>query len=410
VPHVNLGLSTGGATHGLRLLKPEHLKWISHPSEWTFAQLKAAALLTLDIQVRALRRGMSLKDASAFNVQFVGTRPIFIDTLSFTRSAGDGPWVAYRQFCEHFLAPLALVSRRGAAAFALWQTSLDGVALPEASAWLPRRSWLQPGVLMHVHLHARAGASDRAVREPAAAARRMSGFALRLAESLQAAVNKLEWVHRADSNWSGYRGGNTYSQADAAAKADFVRQCSSELQPSHVLDLGANDGLYSALLAREGIDVMAVESDAMCCEQIFRMAQRDHPKRIGTLRIDLTNPTPGYGWAGMERAPFDVRIKADLVLALALVHHLSIGRHVPFARIATWLAGFAPDLVVEYVPTDDPMAARLLAARRGGVDLQAYGEEAFVHAFAAHFETLRRSGPVAGGRVLFWMRRRSAAE
>jgi hypothetical protein len=417
VDHDDLGRGALAQSADLRILKPLKLNLISYACEWTFAQLKAAALLTLEIQLRALRRGMTLKDASAFNVQFVGARPIFIDTLSFTRVVADGPWVAYRQFCEHFVAPLALMSSRGLGALWSWTPSLDGVSLPEASSALPLRSWLRAGVLMHVHLHALSGRSAKGrtldvrqaapLNNPAAAPPPRLDFALRLTESLKGAVQSLKWTPKATSNWSGYRAENTYSDADAAAKAEFVRLCCAELRPATALDLGANDGLYSALLAGEGICVTAVEADRACSEQIFQMASQSWPDRISTLRIDLTNPTPAHGWAGRERASFQERARSDLVLALALIHHLSIARHVPFERVAAFFASLGRDLIVEYVPLTDPMATKLLQARSGPVEAVAYSEEAFGHGFSQHFETLRRSEPVAGGRILFWMRRRS---
>lgn len=419
VQHDDLGRGALAQSADLRILKPLKLNLISYACEWTFAQLKAAALLTLEIQLRALRRGMTLKDASAFNVQFVGANPIFIDTLSFTRVVADGPWVAYRQFCEHFIAPLALMSSRGLGALWSWPPSLDGVSLPEASSALPLRSWLRPGVLMHVHLHALSGRSVKGSRADARQVAPMNlssfaspprlDFALRLTESLRSAVQGLKWTPKATSNWSSYRAENTYSDADAAVKADFVRRCCAELKPATALDLGANDGLYSALLASEGVSVTAVEADRACSEQIFQMASQSWPDRISTLRIDLTNPTPAHGWAGKERASFQERARSDLVLALALIHHLSIARHVPFERVAAFFASLGRDLIVEFVPLTDRMAIKLLQARDGPVDAVAYSEAAFEHGFNQHFETLRRSEPVAGGRVLFWMRRWSDA-
>jgi hypothetical protein len=409
VPHVDLGLGAMRMAPDCRVLRPERLPLISYSSEWTFAQLKAAALLTLDVQIRALRRGLSLKDASSFNVQFVGARPVFIDTLSFTRSAGDGPWVAYRQFCEHFLGPLALIAYRGHAASSLWATALDGVALATASALLPWRSWSRVGLLMHLHLHSRseAAGSGQAGAARSGMTRSTPGFAMRLAESLRAAVQALPLVSASESAWLAYRGENTYSESSAAAKVAFVRECVEESKPSRALDLGANDGMYSTLLAECGVPVTAVEFDGPCCERIFQTASQSWPRLINTLRVDLANPTPSFGWAGSERSAFQERVPCDLVLALALVHHLSIARHVPYEKLATFFAELGSHLIVEHVPTSDPMATRLLAARTGPIDSAAYGEVAFVDAFSRCFEIVRQSQAEPGGRTLFWMRRRS---
>ena len=138
-----------------KVLKPEPIPFISYPYEWSFSQLKDAALTTLDIQSRALGFGMSLKDCSAYNIQFMKGKPVFIDTLSFERYQEGKPWVAYRQFCQHFLAPLALMSCRDVRLGQLSRVHIDGVPLDLASRLLPVRTRFTFSLLFHIHLHAR---------------------------------------------------------------------------------------------------------------------------------------------------------------------------------------------------------------------------------------------------------------
>lgn len=397
---------------GWLTLQPERLPVISYACEWTDAQLHAAAMLTLDIQRRALRHGMSLKDASSFNVQFVGARAVFIDILSFTRANATPAWVAYRQFCEHFLGPLAL-RRHVPGAAALAGAALEGIPLSLVARLLPWRTWLQPGLALHVHLHARAmsgadGTAPRAARpgSPAAA----QAFGLRLTESLEAAVRRTRPALRS-SAWSDYRQNNTYSSSAADTKLEFVAAAVARSGATRAVDLGANDGHYARELVARGVACTAVEMDAACCERIYQssLSPACSPS-LNTLRVDLTNPTPAHGWHGRERASFIERLRCDATLSLAIVHHLSITHQVPFDAIAAMLADLAPDAIVEYVPTSDAMSQRLLAARTGITPayLATLSEQAFLEAFGARFDCLSRSEPLAHGRILFHFRRRAA--
>jgi hypothetical protein len=390
------------------LLKPDRLPVISYASEWTDAQILAAARLTLELQRRALRHGLSLKDASSFNVQFLGSRPVFIDLLSFKRIGASRAWPAYRQFCEHFLAPLAL--RRhlpGAAA----NVGLNGIALPVASRMLPARTWLTPSLALHIHMHARAaeaGTGKRRVLQADATARAATDFQLQLTVSLAAA---LEGVHprSRDSAWAGYRNNNVYSEVSAGRKLQFVKQVVARTRARRALDLGANDGHYARALVDMGLACTAVEIDAACSEQLYASSTvRPYDTLLNTVRVDLTNPTPGHGWAHTERASFVERMRCDLTLALALVHHLSISHQVPFDEIAGFLADLAPCTIVEFVPVTDVMSRQLLEARTGMTEayLETLSEQSFQAAFAPLFDCKARSEPIEGGRVLYHFERR----
>jgi len=395
---------------GWLVLQADRLPVISYASEWTDAQLQAAGELTIELQRRALHHGLSLKDATAFNVQFVGSRPVFLDVLSFTRLESSGTaWPAYRQFCQQFLAPLAL--RRYVPDSMTGDIGLDGVSLQLASRSLPARTWLMPGLALHVHLHARM-ASTR----PNPARRHAGGsgsatatveFRLRLADSLASVLRRLGTASRA-SHWTGYRQNNVYSDDAAVGKRRFVEQVARQSGARRAVDLGANDGHYARALADLGIACTAVEVDAACCELIYGTTTASpYDRLVNTLRVDLTNPTPAHGWAHEERASFVERMRCDLTLSLALVHHLAITHQIPFGRIARFLAQLAPDAIVEYVPPQDPMVQQLLAARTGITPsfLHGLSEECFQAAFDAHFTCAARSMPLEG-RVLYHFKQR----
>ncbi len=394
----------------------ERLPIISYPSEWIDAQLHAASLLTLEVLRRALRHGMTLKDASAFNVQFRGSQPVFIDLLSFTRLPNDGRWLGYRQFCEHFLGPLAVYFHLPSLRM-LQGTNLEGMPLAVCSAMLPARTWMKPGLALHLHLHARAARrASRAATETldrsahAMPPEQAPQFGLRLVDSLEAAIRGLVPRTKAASEWSDYRNHNTYTESEARSKLAFVLEAVDRARPTRAIDLGANDGHYAHELASRNVACTAVELDAACAEGIYeRSLAAPHAALLNTVRVDLTNPTPSHGWAGQERASFSQRMQCDLSLSLALIHHLSISRQVPFDAIAAYLAELSPHAVVEYIPPDDPMARQLLAARSGitASYLRTLSEDAFRAAFDPHFECLAFSDPLAGGRRLHHFMRRT---
>ena len=155
IGHAEAPLSAAATADARAVIAPEPIEFISYPYEWTFGELKDAGLLTLDVELEALAAGWTLKDASAYNVQFRDGRPVMIDSLSFEPHEDGTPWVAYRQFCEHFLAPLALMARRDVRLASLLRADPDGVPLDLAKGLLPWRTRLNFGLLSHLHLHAK---------------------------------------------------------------------------------------------------------------------------------------------------------------------------------------------------------------------------------------------------------------
>jgi len=400
IPHTEVEApDNAGDAH--KVIRPELVPFISHPYEWSFGQLKAAALLTLDIQGRALARGVTLKDASAYNVQFLAGRPVFIDTLSFVSHEDGAPWAAYGQFCRHFLAPLALMAHRDARCGAWLARHLDGLPLDLVSPLLPRRTWLSPGLLTHLHLHAR---SVRRYQDRAPRPGRVSRQALiGVMATLKSAVSGLK-LKRDSSHWTNYYDQTNYSDPAFAAKETVVREVLDRTSPAVVWDLGANTGVFSRLAAASGAFVVATDSDPLVVDRIWCDIVEVGETRILPLVDDLTNSSPDLGWNLAERASLVARGPADLVMALALVHHLAIGNNVPLDRIAGVLGRLGRRVLVEFVPKSDSQVRRLLATRRD--IFPDYTEEGFGAAFAVDFE-LEGRWPVAGSeRTLFLYVRR----
>jgi hypothetical protein len=427
IPHEDLGPSAehpGAST----ILRPEQIPMVSYPYEWCFSHWRDAALVTLRAQRRALEFGMSLKDASAYNVQFLRGRLVLIDTLSFEPYAG-GPWVAYRQFCQHFYAPLLLMSAVDGQLGRLARPFVDGIPLGLAAKLLPWRSWLKSGPLLHVHLHAAAekrwsrrgspigrGTSvgraflgrRSAVREGGTArqARRKAapyGFrsrrsSLALVDSLERAIEALSWKPR--SEWASYYDeGATYDSAAFARKSDTVGAWLDRLRPAHVWDLGANTGQFSKLAARHGAEVVACDADVACIELLYREARNQNLSTILPLVFDLSNPSPAIGWANEERLTLQERGPADLIMALALVHHLAIGNNVPLPSLASYFARLGRRAIVEFVPKSDPMVRHMLASREDV--FTDYTVDGFERSLAGRFTIDERVTLSPSDRVLY---------
>jgi SAM-dependent methyltransferase len=407
VDHEEVPLTEAARPGAVAIIRPRLLEFISYPYEWSFSQLKDAALLTLEIQSRALDAGMRLKDASAYNVQLDGGRPILIDSLSFEVAPPTEPWPGYRQFCEHFLAPLTLIAYRDARCGLMLRDFIDGIPLELAVRMLPGRTRLNFGLASHLHVHAsaqrRAASSAPATDGDRAPARRLSEIGQRaLLDSLRRTVEGLRW--KPSGHWADYATTTSYTEAATTSKATIVREMLEAVGGRSVWDLGANTGVYSALAAEAGYRVIAWDSDAASVEAHWRRVRGADGPPILPLVGDLANPSPSIGWALEERASFLDRANADALLALALVHHLAIGNNVPLPAVAELFARIAPHAIVEFVPKDDPMVRRLLAARRDIFD--AYSIDGFRAAFGGPFEILREAPISDSPRTLFLLRRR----
>ncbi len=389
------------------VIRPSPIDFVSYPYEWSFGMLRDAALLTLRAQTIATESGFALRDATAYNVQFQRGRPILIDTLSFERAKAGEPWIAYRQFCEHFVAPLALMAHRDVRLGLMLRDHIDGIPLDLAATLLPGRTRLNLGLGAHVHAHARAQrrfAGD--APEAASSARKATVSPLRqraLIDSLERTIKSLDW-EPAGTEWADYADNTSYDDAATSAKEQLVRAYLEAAGGDVVWDLGANTGRYSRIPTELGRRVIAWDVDPAATERHYRAIRRDGTESTLPLLLDLANPSPGLGWAGQERQSVAQRSNADVLLALALVHHLAIGRNVPLGSISAYFASLAPHLVVEFVPKEDAMVQRLLATRK---DVFAeYTMEGFETAFARDWDVAESALIEGTSRVLLRLIRR----
>lgn len=383
------------------VLHHERIPFISYPYEWSFGMLKDAALLQLELLSTALKEDMVLKDASAFNIQWKGCRPIFIDVPSFVPWIPGSPWAAYRQFCEHFLNPLFLQAYRGIP-FQPWlYGSLGGISVEDGSRLLAR-DFFKPGVLTDVLLHARFqryyASTSRRIRDDL----HTSGFRKDLIQANLTRLTKI--VGRLSckpsrSVWSDYAETRNYAPQAYDQKKAFVETAVKEKRRRLVWDLGCNTGDFSRLAAPYADEVIAVDGDAKVTDMLFQSLKIGGPSNILSLTLDVTDAPAGRGWLGRERKAFVDRGTPDLILCLALVHHVAIGSNIPLKEWIQWLASFGADLVIEFVSPEDPMVERLL--RNKDAIHADYTAEHFEAVLACYFKINRRQPLGTGLRILY---------
>ncbi|MBE0682717.1 MAG: class I SAM-dependent methyltransferase [Anaerolineales bacterium] len=403
IPHVETGQAPAEGEAAFKVIQPERVPFISYPYEWSFSQLKDAALATLSIQKRALKLGMSLKDASAYNIQFLRGKAALIDTLSFETYKEGGPWTAYRQFCQHFLAPLALMSYRDARLSQLLRVFIDGVPLDLASLLLPFKTKLNFGLLTHIHIHA---GSQKRFADKTVGPRKgmMNQHAMTgLIESLESTIKKLSWTP-AGTEWGAYYEATNYSDLAFEHKKQLVREWTADKKPNLVWDLGGNMGVFSREAAASGAYTVSFDIDPAAVEQNYRIVKKEKEENLLPLVLDLTNPSPSIGWDHAERDSLGQRGPADMALALAVIHHLAISNNVPLPQLAQFFASRAKYLVIEFVPKIDSQVKRLLSSRRD--IFPDYTREGFEAAFSERFE-IRKAEPVQDSeRMLYLMETR----
>ncbi|MBS1615591.1 MAG: class I SAM-dependent methyltransferase [Bacteroidetes bacterium] len=383
-----------------QILKPQQLPFWSYPYEWSFHQLQVAALHTLGLVRSGLEFGLMLKDANANNIQFLGSRPILIDSLSFERYEDGKPWLAFRQFCEHFLYPLLLFQRFPELSPAFLMAYPDGISARLTASMLPwkcRLSWNhQLYVFLAAALSKKTGTSQKVIRIS-------KGKILQNVAQLEGFIKSLK-PRSQKAVWSNYYQESILSAGYLESKRQAVEQILSELKPERVVDAGCNTGNFSFLASEYAQEVIAFDADAASVDLLFQELRLSKSERIQVLVAGLTNPTPALGWALAERSSLPERLQGNLVLALALIHHLAIGSNVPLPYLPELFFGMTQQwLLIEFVPKQDPKTQLLLQARED--IFPDYNLEAFEAAFAKHFQIEKKMLLPHSERVLYLMKR-----
>jgi ribosomal protein L11 methylase PrmA len=400
IPHQEITETTEFNFADGKVLLPEQISFISYPYEWSFDMWKDAALLTLQIALASLKKEMILKDATPFNVQFVNGRPVFIDTLSFENYEAGKPWIAYHQFSECFLAPLLLMHYCHPDTNKLFTVYPNGIPINVLVNLLPKRSKWNMGTFLHIHLQAKFAGKQK--QKPGGENNFSKQKLELLLKGLESFVQKLS-PQKVKTTWDDYYTDTILGDDYLKAKTTLVKSFSNFIDFKSVIDLGANDGHFS-LLFDEKKNVIATDADSNCINDLYLKIKKDNLSNILPLVNDLTVPSPAIGWANAERESITKRLKADLVLALALVHHLAIAKNVPLRFIAGWLQPMGEHLIIEFVPKDDEKVKLLLQNRKDIFDEYSLGN--FRSIFAEKYKIVKEEKVGNTSRILFLMTRK----
>lgn len=398
IPHKNIPENFTGNNEYYITLKPERIEFVSYPYEWSFDMLKDAALLTLQLVKHSLQFDMILKDATPYNIQWHKGKFIFIDTLSFEKYE-QTPWIAYRQFCESFLGPLLIMHYSKKQLPELMLAWPDGIPLVTIQSLLPKRSRFSLYTYLHIHLHAKYSLKKP---EKSGKTKNFSKQKLfNLISSLEALINKLK-IPDQKSTWSEYYEEASQRNNYLEQKKKIIAGWLNEMNDiKSAMDLGANEGEFSKLLSEKNIHTVAADFDPYCINNFYHKIKSSEKKNIQPLVLDLSNPSPAIGVNNKERASFIVRAKADIILVLALIHHLAIGKNIPFEMIADMLQGIGKYLIIEFIPKEDGKIQLMLNRKK---DIYAnYNEVNFENEFGKYYIIIDKK-PISGaGRVLYLM-------
>ena len=399
IPHELINENLTGNKDWYTTLKPERIEFITYPWEWSFDMLKDAALLTLRLVKEAAASGMVLKDATPYNMQWHKGRLIFIDSLSFEKYDPEEPWIAYRQFCETFLAPLLLMHYSKNSLQQLLLAYPEGIPLTVTKSLLPKRSKFSLHTYLHIHFHATVANKKNGTASSKAKFSKQKFF--NLISSLEILINKLRLPEQS-TTWSGY-------YQEASQRNDYLDQKKKIISQwvdnmpaiKTAADLGANDGEFSQLLASKNIQTIAADFDPYCINKLYNQLKAGQEKNIQPLIVDLSNPSPDIGVNNNERTSFISRLHVDLALALALAHHLVIGKNIPFELIAGFFQQISSTLIIEFVPKEDEKVQLMLANKK---DIYpGYTAENFEKAFGNYFRVAKKETITGSGRTLYLM-------
>jgi len=392
------------------VIEHDRVPLISYPYEWSFSMLKDAALLQLDLLDTAFDEGWTLKDSTPFNIQFVDAKPIFIDIPSFVPRGAGEPWLGYRQFCMLYLFPLMLTAYRGIPFQGILRANLDGITPIEMARYFSGWSRFKKGVLSHVLFPAamekrvEATEKDRAPAKRRAVGRQKDILVKSLIASMRRLVASLD-IDIKHTAWSEYSKTHSYEEDDFRVKKEFVRQAAEAAKAEIVWDIGSNTGEFSKICAQSAKHVIAVDGDHDAVDILYREMRGTGNDCILPLIMNLANISPNHGWAGVERLAFDQRNRPDLVIALALIHHMALSANIPIFLFIEWLASLEAELVIEFVDRDDEMVQKLLTNKKE--QYQGYNKATFIAELEKHFSIVARAELKGGTRELFQCVRRT---
>lgn len=386
-----------------KVLKTDKLCFISDPYQWSFYQLKKAAILTLQINIESLKNGMVLKDASAFNVQFRGSKPVFIDTGSFTKYKEGEPWQAYGQFCRHFLAPLLLMKYKSPGLNKLFLSNIDGIPLSIASQLLPRKTHFNFFIWSNIHYHSKLDIKfQKDVSFKTKKLNLPKSNLLNIQHHLLGNIEKLELSFQSSQWLDYYESEHNYSDFTFKEKETFILK--NLTSSATLIDFGCNTGHFTKLLKNTFKSIIAIDSDHHSINKLCIELNNENNINILPLVEDICNPSPAIGWSNTERSSFLSKINNASGLALALEHHLFISNNISFKQMADLFASMCIKLIIEFVHENDSQIKKLTVSRQ--LDCNLYNIENFKIGFQTCYSIIEEKELGNKTRTLFYMKRR----
>ena len=353
------------------VLEHEKVFFPSYPYEWSSFMLYDAGRFTLDLASSLLKEGRGLKDATPYNILFDGCNPVFIDLTSVEKREEKDPiWLAYAQFLKMFFMPLLLNKYANVPLSDIFLSRLDGIELEEAMGYISSFKLFKPFVFFSLFLpymlsrkkSTRGLYKSHLMKNPEMAKYVLNSFF----KSNEKKLKKVKPHLKKKSLWLDYMQTNThYSGEIFALKETFIKEVLLECNPNSVLDIGCNTGHFSLLCAKENKKVVAIDLDRASIDALYVKAKKEK-KDILPLVGNVCRPTPALGWNNKETKSFLERAhnKFDLVLMLAVIHHMLITERVPLFEIASLASNLTRRfLVVEFVEKNDPMFQLLVRGR-----------------------------------------------
>jgi SAM-dependent methyltransferase len=355
----------------------DRVPFVSYPYEWPFGMLKDAAILHLDILERAYSHGWILKDSSSYNIQWMGSQPVFIDIPSFEPYKKGEPWTGYRQFCMMFLIPLMLQAYKNIDYRNLLRSNLEGIDPALANQIISGFSRFRRGVFSNVYLHSKFQA--RSARQELNEAKKLTedsgrevqktknvnhsdAMILGTIQGLSRLVKKLK-LPNFQTSWGSYEVDHSYSETSLSAKEKFVDKYAGSKRRALVWDLGCNTGNFSRICSRHSDYVISLDGDFNAIERLYRREKKKSDSNILPLVMNLSNISPNQGWRGRERMSLEERGRPDLVVCLALIHHMVISANIPLAEYIEWLHSLGAEVIIEFVGISDSMSQILIRNR-----------------------------------------------
>jgi hypothetical protein len=379
------------------------IPFISYPYEWSFSMLKDAALLHLELLLDALEENMILKDSSAYNIQWTGVNPVFIDIPSFEALPAGEPWVGYRQFCQLFLYPLLLQAYKDVDFHSFLRGNIEGIDPVQMNNLMSLRDTFRPGVLTNIRLQAKLqnqfGKTAKNVKKELKSAGFNKDLITANVKRIRKLVTTLRWG-ASESQWSAYTETHSYTDSDQGRKAAFIENIAATKNYTLVWDIGCNTGKFSRIAASHADYVVAMDADHLCIDHLYRALQDEDLKNILPLYMNLADPSPDLGWRGLERKSLTMRGTPDLILCLALIHHAVISANIPVQDFVDWLASLDSSIIIEFVSKDDVMVQTLLRNKEDQYD--DYTPEHFEKVLARSFDVRRTEKLGSGTRQLYF--------